>query len=151
MSIDARRWPLDFSELRKGDVLTTEQLVKIFDGARPEDSSWSLAVLKLRGQIKQQRPDLETKSDSGTIRVLHDDEIPERAADYVRSALRSLDGAKRVVETPITEELTDAQLRERESVSVAVIAVHQDTMASATKQSRTFAAIRARQLPEKLE
>lgn len=77
------KYPLDFDNIQKGDVISREAMEQIFGFTEKDDTTkWAFEVMKLRARIMEECADrgnpVTVKGESGSLRVLLDSE----ASDY---------------------------------------------------------------------
>ncbi len=91
--MDAQRYPLDYEALKKGDVISQEQLEHI-TGEQAGTQEFQLKVLGLREKIEGAKEDMGEPvvlaSHENTLRVLTDLEASERLNGHRRRAVRLL-------------------------------------------------------------
>lgn len=102
-------YPIDFDALKKGDVISEQQIKDIF---KPEtETDYAFAILNLVGQIERERSDLYPVGRKGAIVILNDQEAHEhsvrRHAKLVGDMRRNARRRTRIDAT----EMTDASKR----------------------------------------
>lgn len=133
MTTEAKKWPIDFEALRKGDVIGTELLQQIFGGLSPSHANWAMQVLQLRGTIERFRPDLTTKAAGPTIKVLHDHEVAPNSVRRIAASVRGIKRAKDDLIKPRTENMSDAEKRYHESTLFVAAGFEQALKSAARK------------------
>lgn len=138
---NAQQWPLAFDSLTKGQVLSTAELETATLQKPADGDKWSLALLKLRTQIMQRRPDLVARVDHDTIRILSDAEVDVYSAQRAAAGVKTILVAEQMRDRIDVAALTDDELRRKESADRAVGALAEGVRQQISKHSRTFAAI----------
>lgn len=134
----AVKWPIDFDDLNKGDVISVECLVAIFK-TQPHHVDYGFKAMALIAEIKRRRPDLTPKQSGRAIRILNDNENAAYATSITTHALRKLNVALEVVSKGVTQMLTDAEARDRESATVMVSQVRLGAKQARRKVLSTYA------------
>lgn len=79
--MDAKRWPIDFESLKKGDVITADELERIFK-ATPGSKTYLFRMMSLKEKIEVERRKLHdpivVKECNNELHLLTD----EQAVDY---------------------------------------------------------------------
>lgn len=84
----SEKHPIDFDSLKHGDVITVEQIEKIYSMPRT-DSGFHFKVLELWGDIEREC-DLLVRSDGQNLRIMEDLEAEEVTNRRVHKAARSM-------------------------------------------------------------
>ncbi|NBW19253.1 MAG: hypothetical protein EBR82_65890, partial [Caulobacteraceae bacterium] len=82
------KYPMDFDDLKKGQVLEIQQLERVLCQDYQLSNDWDMQLMKLQSLIHQHRQDLTVAIDHDRIRVLTDAEASEHNAQLVARGAR---------------------------------------------------------------
>lgn len=134
---EVRYHPIDFDALRKGDVITVEQLERI-TGYQYGTRKFDLAVLALREQITRELHDrnypITVASENGSLKILTDEEAAAYNPQMFRHGFRKLLRAHRRL---MNVDATQLNSEQREALERNIVV--QGKMISAARSSRQIA------------
>ena len=87
--MNAKKHPIDFDALRKGDVVAAEVIEEAM-GISVTEEQYRLAQMSLRDQIQRERPDLIARMRGKNIHVCTDEEADDYTWSSVEKAVRRI-------------------------------------------------------------
>lgn len=125
MTTDA--FPLDFAALNKGDVVSQDQIESIYQvryDSEPEQ--FHFKAMSLMQEIERERPDLLTRVDGLTVRVMTDleaDEVTDKRIEQgVRTIKRNATRRARIDRNGFSEEEKKiADVRDRNATALMIM------------------------------
>lgn len=146
MSINARRHPLDYDALRKGDVIDEAQLIAALR-VTPEHDHWRLRALQECDNIKRKRGLLAKFIESERkIRVLTDLEASDWNHHKYEIAMRSMGQRERDDRLIGRDGMTRTQSDRQDQRQLAKAIVNQTIRQEVRKQNRLLAAFTRRRI-----
>ena len=85
----AHQHPIDFDALNKGDIITAEQIERIYQ-VRQGTNDYRFAMQRLRDEIERERADLVTCCDQNNVLICSDQKADEVLWQRHRLAVRSI-------------------------------------------------------------